>query len=303
MKMRFLLSLACLGLASTAIWGAKPVAPRLIFIGVDGLASYVMPQAKTPVIDSLMQHGSYTLKKRSVMPSKSAINWSSIFTGAPTEMHGYTKWGSKTPEIPSPILNANGHYPTVYSLMQEQRPGDVTACLYDWDGIKYVIDSAAVTNIGQTPEPQMYDSLTTRLTDMSIQYIRDRRPTFLSIIYGNVDEQGHLHGWGSPEQIASIEDVDRNIGRLLQTLKDEGLAEETIVIVSADHGGIDKKHGGITLEELETPFVISGPGVRADGEYPELMMQYDTAATMAYILGLDRPQCMFGRPMTQVFDK
>ena len=31
------------------------------------------------------------------------------------------------------------------------------------------------------------------------------------------------------------------------------------------------------------------------------MMQYDTAATIAYIFGLRQPQVWTGRPMTQVF--
>lgn len=300
MKHLIITALAALGIALTTT-AAQPAAPRLLFIGVDGMAPYVMAKADIPNMRSLMQQGAYTLKKRSVLPSASAINWSSIFTGAPTEMHGYTTWGSKTPEIPSPVVNKNGHYPTVYSLMQEQRPDAPTVCIYDWDGIKYVIDSAAVTSIGQTPHPEQYDSLTTRLTDMAVRYIKEQRPVFMSVVYGNVDEQGHLHGWGSREQIASIEETDRAIGRLLQTLRDEGLADETVVIVTSDHGGINKGHGKMTLEEMETPFIIAGPGVKAMGEYPELMMQYDTAATMAYILGLDRPQCMFGRPMTQVF--
>ena len=37
------------------------------------------------------------------------------------------------------------------------------------------------------------------------------------------------------------------------------------------------------------------------GEFEESMMQYDTAATIAYIFGLKQPQVWTGRPMTQVF--
>ena len=43
-----------------------------------------------------MEDGSYTLKKRSALPSSSAINWASMFMGAGPELHGYTEWGSKT---------------------------------------------------------------------------------------------------------------------------------------------------------------------------------------------------------------
>lgn len=41
--------------------------------------------------------------------------------------------------------------------------------------------------------------------------------------------------------------------------------------------------------------------VKRGGEFEESMMQYDTAATIAYIFGLKQPQVWTGRPMTQVF--
>ena len=66
-------------------------------------------------------------------------------------------------------------------------------------------------------------------------------------------------------------------------------------------GGIKKTHGGASLSELETPFIIAGKHVKRGGEFEESMMQYDTAATIAYIFGLKQPQVWTGRPMTQVF--
>lgn len=62
-----------------------------------------------------MEDGAYTLKKRSALPSSSAINWASMFMGAGPELHGYTEWGSKTPELPSRVLNKNGIFPTVFN--------------------------------------------------------------------------------------------------------------------------------------------------------------------------------------------
>lgn len=71
-----------------------------------------LPKADMPNVKKLMEDGSYTLKKRSALPSSSAINWASMFMGAGPELHGYTEWGSKTPELPSRVLNKNGICPT-----------------------------------------------------------------------------------------------------------------------------------------------------------------------------------------------
>ena len=42
----------------------------------------------------------------------------------------------------------------------------------------------------------------------------------------------------NPVYAAMVENIDANIGRVLQTLKDLGLEQNTIVIISSDHGGL-----------------------------------------------------------------
>ena len=77
--------------------------------------------------------------------------------------------------------------------------------------------------------------------------------------------------------------------------------DDTIFIVTSDNGVISKNHGGITMAEMETPFIIAGKNIRNGGEMKASMMQYDVASTMAYILGVEQPQVWIGRPMTEVF--
>ncbi len=73
---------------------------HVVMVGIDGWAAHDLAQAHDiPNIRNLMANGSYTLHKRSVLPSASAINWASTFMGAPTELHGYTKWNSNVPEL------------------------------------------------------------------------------------------------------------------------------------------------------------------------------------------------------------
>ena len=96
-------------------------------------------------------------------------------------------------------------------------------------------------------------------------------------------------------------EIDRGIGMIIQAIKDAGIFDDTVIIVTSDHGGKEKGHGGFTMPELETPFIVFGKKVKAGFEFPEPMMQYDTAATIAYILGLDIPDDWRGKPMKQIF--
>ena len=91
------------------------------------------------------------------------------------------------------------------------------------------------------------------------------------------------------------------IGRIIRAVEEAGILKETIFIITADHGGINKGHGGKTMQEMQTPFIISGKNVKKGMEFHESMMQYDVASTIAYIFGLQQPQVWIGRPMTQVF--
>ena len=101
---------------------AKGKAKHVVFIGLDGWGSYSVPKADIPHIKQLMADGSYTLEKRTVLPSSSAVNWASMFMGAGPELHGYTQWGSKTPELPSRVLNQHGIFPTIFQLLRDARP-------------------------------------------------------------------------------------------------------------------------------------------------------------------------------------
>ncbi len=66
---------------------------------------------------------------------------------------------------------------------------------------------------------------------------------------------------------AQVRFVDREIARLLETLGREGLAQRTLVVVTADHGEELWEHGnfehGHTLydEVTRVPLLIAGPGV------------------------------------------
>jgi len=111
--MRKVLLFVCLLMAGMTVNvnAAKQKAKHVILIGMDGWGAYSVSKADIPAIKSLMTNGCYTLHSRSVLPSSSAINWASMFMGVGTELHGYTTWGSKTPEIPSREVNGGSLLP------------------------------------------------------------------------------------------------------------------------------------------------------------------------------------------------
>lgn len=277
----------------------KVKAKHVILIGLDGWGAYSLPKADMPNTKKLMEDGAYTLKKRSTLPSSSAINWASMFMGAGPELHGYTDWGSKTPELPSRVLNQHGIFPTVFQLLRDARPKAEIGCLHEWEGIKYLVDTLSlsyrhqVLDCNKTPE---------ELGNMASAYIKEKHPELLAICFDGPDHTGHTAGHDTPEYYEKLKELDSYIGQIVQAVKDAGMLDETIFILTSDHGGINKGHGGKTMQEMETPFIISGKNIKRGLRFDDIsMMQFDIASTIAYIFNLEQPQVWIGRPMKNVF--
>ena len=282
-------------------------AGHVIFIGVDGVSTPAFKDpallARMPNVKMMMEEGSYTLGKRSVMPSSSAINWATIFNGLPTEQHGYGHWNSSKPEIPAVLDNGRGMPPTIYTLLREQRPDAESGCVYNWDGIGPLLDTAVIDYHQYDPcyhEPDGY-TMEAYTQERAVKYILEKKPVFFTFYIGDVDEVGHRCGWETPEYYDCLAETDRCVGLILQAARDAGIFDDTIFVFSSDHGGSGKGHGQLQMLHLETPFVLYGRNIRKGYVLEEPMMQYDLTATLAYALGLRIPPQWRGRPMTAMF--
>jgi arylsulfatase A-like enzyme len=222
-----------------------------------------------------------------------------MFMGACPELHGYTTWDSSKHEIEERVIFKNNIFPTMFQILRDNKPEAEIGCLYEWDGIKYVIDTLSTNFHAQTPKGKEY---TDELKNMSVQYIKEKKPVLGAFIFDNPDHVGHADGHDTPSYYANLKELDGYIGEIIEATKEAGIYNECIFIVTSDHGGINKGHGGKTLEEINTPFIIAGKGIRKGGEFQESMMQFDCAPTVLHIFGLNGPQVWVGRAMTQVFE-
>lgn len=100
------------------------------------------------------------------------------------------------------------------------------------------------------------------------------------------------HEWKNKVRayLASVSFVDMLVGRLLETLEEEGLAENTIVVLLSDHGyhlgekGISGKNS-LWHESTRVPFIFAGPGIEKKGmlndQPTELVDLFPTLADLA----------------------
>lgn len=295
-KLNVLLLCLLVGFCSTVGYakekGVKGV-KHVVLIGLDGWGAYSMPKADMPTVKSLMKAGSVTLESRSILPSSSACNWASMIMGAGPELHGFTTWGSTKPDLPSRELSHYGLFPTVIGLLRDQRPNSEIGYIYEWGGMSHLCEKEAVNHFVQTKGAETSKN--------AADYIKAKKPTFTMVAFDEPDGTGHGAGHGSDAYYAKLKELDGYIAEIVEAVKEAGMYDNTIFIVTADHGGVDKGHGGKTMLEMQIPFIVCGKGVKADHKITSSVMQYDTAATIAYIFGLERPQVWIARPVTEVF--
>ncbi len=96
--------------------------------------------------------------------------------------------------------------------------------------------------------------------------------------------------------------ADRAVGQLLDALETVGIAEETVVILSSDHGeaigelGMYFEHGNATEGVTRVPLIIRWPGLTHGGRaFDGLLYQLDLCPTLTEMLDLPTPSRWDGR--------
>ena len=286
----------CVGAMGFQVQAAIRGVRYVVIVGCDGLSPDGIRHANAPVMGELMKNGAYTLHARGVMPTSSSPNWASMIMGAGPEQHGVTSnyWETNRFEIPPLVVGSGGMFPTIFGVLREQRHEAVICCFHDWDGFGRLFERSALDYIENSAGP-------TNTVHHAVDYFQAHHPNFTFIHLDHVDHAGHEFGHGTPEYYAAVGVADRLIGEVIEGLRAAGMLRQTILLVTADHGGIGKKHGGATLQEIEIPWIIDGPGVAKGREILSPVNTYDTALTVAYIFGIKPPQCWIGRPVKEAF--
>lgn len=263
-------------------------APPLVIIGIDGFSAEAVRKAPAPNIRRMMAAGAWSLHARGVMPTVSSPNWASIIMGAGPEQHGVTsnEWQTFNAEIKtvceSPL--APGLFPTIFGQFRQMRGAAKIAVIHDWRDFGRLLERKAadeLRHVKGSPEAAA----------AAIEYWRASKPDLLFLHLDDVDHAGHDHGWHTEKYFAAVAMIDGLVGQVLDAVD----LRKTNVLLVADHGGVGTKHGGLTMVELEVPWIAAGPSVAKTGEMKRPVLSLDTAAVAAGLLKIAPNPCWTAR--------
>lgn len=293
-----LLMIACAALITgeaRAEPGAKPKVAHVIIVGVDGMSTDGVLRADTPTMHDMMKHGSWTMHARGVLPTTSAANWASVINGAGPEQHGVTNndWQVGEFNFPTSVIGSGGFFPSIFQVLTDQHPAWEVGSIYQWEGFGNLYDKHFV-------KYDIHGQDEDDTTALAVDYIKTKKPTFMFIHLDHVDDAGHTFGHGTPQYYAAVAKADRLIGQIRQAVANAGMSNDTVILVTADHGGVGKGHGGQSLTELEIPWIAYGKGIAPDNELDLPVNTFDTPATAVWLLGAKIPYAWLGRPVTPI---
>ena len=232
-----------------------PDDPQVLVISVDGLGSRWVSKSSTPTLADLLAQGAGTLNARTEVEKTVTLpNHTGMVTGDRVDAvqggHGVTWNHTSTQSVALgtqsvfSVISAAGGSSAVYVGKEKFEMWGRA-----WPG---------------TIDPLEIGDQSSLVTDV-VEDLRAGEHDLVFLHLAGPDSAGHKYGWGSASYLDAVETADADIDRVVSAVVDDpGLAEETIVIVTADHGGVPgtKAHTDRTRSENYTiPFVVWGAGV------------------------------------------
>jgi len=259
-------------------------AKRVLILSIDGLRPDAIELAPMQNLLKLIESAAYSLTAQTIYPSATLPAHTSMLSGLCPDVHG-VDWNDYIPEKGYAI--GTDLFDVAHS-----------------NGLKTAM-VVGKEKLRQITEPTSTD-LFTYINDRDLVVSKgliDNFPTdfnLLFIHFATTDDMGHVYGWLSPEQFSVMFRADEALGLILAELDARNIRNETLIIITADHGGHDKTHGSSMPEDMTIPWIASGPGI-----YPAKLTNpvytTDTAATAAFALGLPIPPEWHGVPVMEAF--
>lgn len=277
----FLLSVLCAGMAFAA-----PRADYVFIVSLDGGKPAVMQESPMPFLKAKLAEGAGTWKAQTVFPSITLVAHTSMLTGVTPAKHKID-WNSWMPEKGLVTV------PTVFAVARKQ--GLTTAVFAGKDKFKHLETPGSLDRF------ELPSGKAKGVAQAAAQYILEKKPNLCFIHFPDSDSAGHAHEWGSPEQVQAFADEDAALKVLWDAVAKAGIADDSVFIVSADHGGHEKTHGSRSPEDMTIPWIAWGKGVKPGFTITDPVTTYDTAATALWLLDVPVPADWDGKLVSSAF--
>ncbi len=297
------ISLGVVLLALAASAGTRP--EHVFIISMDGGKPAVMEVSPMPNLQKLVSDGAHTWAAETINPSVTLPCHSSMLTGVQPSKHKIV-WNDWRP------TNGLVKVPTVFALAKKQ--GLTTAMFVAKEKFRHLLLTNSVDKFSYVRNTERISTTNAagQVTRTSVphaiqvaraaaEWIVQARPNLCFVHFADPDSTGHKYGWGSEQQVQALANCDEALGILLNAIAAAGIADSSVVIVTADHGGHGRSHGSKLPDDKLIPWIVCGADVPKGFSITDRVSTCDTTATALWLLNVNRPSSLEGRPVKSAF--
>jgi len=269
----------------------EPLADNLVFVLLDGVTVDVLLDLRKSVseVDKLLSMGALYINGLSITPSYSVPARASILTGAPPEIHS----------VSSNEYTESLGVDSIVKVAWER--GYITLC--SGDGSFERLFKDYVKECVKVEEGAGHGAISLASGLALLRRYLGTSRVFLWVGVGDVDTMGHsVGGPAGAEYNATVINIVWLTLEFVETLKREGLFNNTLLVILNDHGFKRGGHHGGPEPEVRRIFTLFiGPRIKS-GLYETLFMQYDITPTISMLMGWRIPIVSIGKPLTEGFN-
>jgi predicted AlkP superfamily pyrophosphatase or phosphodiesterase len=292
----FVLVLCNIGAFAAA--GETPRAEHVFIISFDQGSPAGIAKADMPQFKKMAAGGAHTWEAFTIVPSLTLPSHTSMLTGVGVQKH-QIDWNNYQP------AKGKVKVPTIFSLAKAK--GITTAMFVAKEKFQHLNSPGSVDKFVFPKDDATCGSVAREFANC----VGSLKPGLCFIHFGDPDVQGHEFGVDSREKMKAFADTDQALKVIVEAVDKAGLTAGSVFILTADHGGHDIKdakgitrgtHGSSLPADVTIPWVAWGKGVKAGCTITAPVVQYDTAATALWLLGVPVPEGFWGRPVTSAFE-
>lgn len=253
---------------------------RVILFTIDGLHWRAPEKLKMPLFNALKEEGTYIRKSYMIIPHHPTVG-------------DYSKYNSCS--FPNPVL----HQGSLFISPENRMLQEAVSTHYQ---TAFVVNTPAYRSVARGFTTVMMDSHLSdkEVVDNAITLLEQQDFRFMRIHLqspGTMGESVALHSadksysnniWakGSP-YVDAIEKADRILGEFIAYLRESGKWENTILIVTSDHGQSNNGwHPMLDEDSWTTPMLFVGKGIARQRELP-YFEHTDLAPTILWLLNME----------------
>jgi len=289
---------ACFALGCSSVGQRDHRVHHVFIISYDQGNPDLIEKTDLPLFHEMVAEGAHTWEAYTVVPSLTLPSHTSMLTGVGVQKHQIL-WNDYEP------YRGFVKTPTIFAIAKQH--GLTTAMFVGKEKFKH-LDVPGTVDTFVWPKP---DSGAKAVAAAFAAKVGQLKPNLCFIHFADPDTAGHAYGAFSPEKVQALKDCDEALKTIKDAVAAAGILDDSVFILTADHGSHDIKnkdgktvgtHGSPDALDVTIPWVAWGKSVKKDYTVTAPVVQYDTAATALWLLGLPVPESFWGRPVTSAFE-